>query len=218
MKRHQKFTLIELLVVIAIIAILASMLLPALNKAREKAREITCTNNLKQVGNGFTMYGSDNNGWFPPIETGTAGSAGYYIWTTLLAPYTGIVKEDNDAIQNYVKYKDTVFTCPSAIKDHISSDNHRTYGMSWYTGPTHMCADYSIPRLKDSSSGTCVAGDGSFGTSTWHAFFNVSVRPSFHQEKRMNMLFGDMHVVSLDRHDVPTSRTTNIGKKFWVNQ
>ena len=56
------FTLIELLIVIAIIAILAAMLLPILNKAREKARSIGCLHSLGQLGKIFNMYAGDNNG------------------------------------------------------------------------------------------------------------------------------------------------------------
>ena len=108
--KHEKgctsccFTLIELLVVIAIIAILASMLLPALSKARDKARSVQCISNQKQIGINLAMYLDDHAGWYPLAEFRTAANGTITSWVTLLAEYQFQGQSQLEIYVNHVPY------------------------------------------------------------------------------------------------------------------
>ncbi len=130
MQRRDKssgFTLIELLVVIAIIAILAAILFPVFAKAREKARQISCASNMKQLGLALMQYSQDNDEWFPGRIIGPTGTT--INWEHAIYPYVKAVG---------------VYECPDAPSPLNSYDyNWSITNYSWDVMHAGLC--YGAP-------------------------------------------------------------------------
>jgi len=157
---QRAFTLIELLVVIAIIAILASLLLPALARAKAKAKGIKCVSNEKQIGLGYLLYASDNSDYFPLAAH--QGDAAPCQWFFEISPY---IAKQTASYTNLVA-KANVVACPSAKLEKVfppatpAAEAYGGYGQNYvYLG--YLLETDRVKTAKVTKpTETCMNGDG----------------------------------------------------------